>query len=908
VGALPKPEAPAWPIQDLFDALHELHHQAGWPSLREMAKEVGCSHTTISAAFSEPRVPRWGLLELIVETLGGETERFHKLWLAASVAARDPGQAQPPSPPPSSPPSPPLPGQAVASLPPPRELPPDVTGFTGRADQLAALDQLLDSAGAAAPAIVISAVSGTAGVGKTALAVHWAHRMASHFPDGQLYVDLRGYDPGQPVSPASALQAFLRTLGLRPSAIPTEQAELAARYRTMVAGRRMLVLLDNAHSVDQVRDLLPGTPSCLVVVTSRDALPALIARHGAARVNLDLLPPDEAMLLLRRLIGDRVTAEPVQAAALAVRCARLPLALRIAAEIAISRPRMTLAQLVAELSDEPARLDLLGAGDDQRTAVRAVFSWSLRQLSGPAARAFRLLGTHPGRDIDGDAAAALLGTDRAAATGLLAALGRAHLVEETAPGRFGLHDLLRAYAVELAAVLDGPDRLAVRQRLFDYYLDTAAEATVLVGYPHGRSGTGPAARARQTFIVSAGAARSWLESERSNLIAVAQAALDGSPSHTIRLATTLARYLDARGHYLDTLTLHELAVKAARADRDPSSEARALNLLGTAHRRLGRYPEALTCHQQALVILQEAGDRDEMGATLHGLGTLCWRQGRYSDAHDYLAQALAAYRDLGDRGGEATALYGLGIVGRRRGRYQDALDYYQQALAIYREVGNRASEGGALGNLGVVYLRLGRLEEALDQHQRSLAIHAELGDRTGTGVALTNLGATYLRLGRYDDALAHHQQALEIYREVGYRAGQADALQGIGIVLGRLGQPADALEHLHQAVALSRELGEADLEAAALNDLGTVLRAARRLAEAADRHQSALALAGQTGDRYEQARAHDSLGHLHDDGGRAELARENWQRAHALYTDLGVPEAAVTLGNLHLEQPVEAGA
>jgi tetratricopeptide (TPR) repeat protein len=862
-----------------------------------MAKEVGCSHTTISVAFSEPRVPRWGLLELIVETLGGETERFHQLWLAASVAAKDPGRAAPPPPP----------GELAASSPPPKELPPDVTGFTGRADQLADLDLLLDGVGAAAPAVVISAVSGTAGVGKTALAVHWAHRVASHFPDGQLYVDLRGYDPGQPVPPAAALQAFLRTLGLKSSAMPTEQAELAARFRTMVAGQRMLVLLDNARSVDQVRDLLPGTPSCLVVVTSRDALPALIARHGAARVNLDLLPPDEAMLLLRRLIGDRVAAEPDQAAALAARCARLPLALRIAAEIAISRPKMSLAQLVAELSDESTRLDVLGAGDDQHTAVRAVFSWSLRQLSGSAARAFQLLGLHPGRDIDGYAAAALLGTDRLAATGLLAALARAHLVAEGAPGRFSMHDLLRTYAIEQAAALAAADRLEARQRLFDFYLATAAEATVVVGYPHGLPAVG-SALAPAAFVAGADAARGWLDRERSNLIAVARAALDGSRSHTIRLATTLARYLDARANYLDTLTLHELAVRAAQAQGDPRSEAGALNLLGTANRRLGRYFEALTCHKQALSILREAGDRDGTGASLHGLGTLYWRQGRYKDAHDHLAQALAVYRELGDRGGEGTALYGLGIVCRRLGRYQDALDYYQQALAIYREVGNRASEGGALGNLGVVYLRLGRLQEALDQHQQSLAIHAELGDRTGTGVALTNLGATYLRLGRSDEALQHHQQALEIYREVGYRAGQAEALQGIGIVLGRLGQHGEALEFLRQAITIGRELGEADLEGAALNDLGTVLRAAGRPEEAADRHESALALAGETGDRYEQARAHDSLGHLHHDGGRPEHARQSWHRALAIYADLGVPEAALTCGNLHLGQSGAAGA
>jgi tetratricopeptide (TPR) repeat protein len=894
VGALPKPDIHNGQIQVLFDALHDLHHQAGWPSLREMAKEVGCSHTTVSVAFSEPRVPRWGLLELIVETLGGDTARFHGLWLAASAATQDQSAARP-QPPDDTP----------ASQPPPRELPSDVAGFTGRAGQLAELDQLLAGVSSATPAVVISAVSGTAGVGKTALAVHWAHRVASQFPDGQLYVDLRGYDPGQPVAPAQALQAFLRTLGLPAAAVPNELAELAARYRTLLAGRRMLVLLDNAHSVDQVRDLLPGTPSCLVIVTSRDALPGLVARHGAARVNLDLLPPDEAALLLRRLIGARVAAEPEQAVALADQCARLPLALRIAAEIAAARPAMTLAGLVADLSAEPGRLDLLGAGEDQHTAVRAVFSWSFRHLSDPAAQMFQLLGLHPGRDIDDAAAAALTGTSRPDAAGLLVRLARAHLVAESAPGRFGLHDLLRAYAAEQAGTLAGPDRQAARQRLFDYYLRTAAAATVVVGFPRRppepvSSSTGPASTGPS--FGTATEARGWLDRERPNLIAVAQAALGPSPSHTIGLATTLARYLDARAHYLDTLNLHQLAVQAAQANGDQASEAEVLNLLGTAHRRLGRYARALDCHTQALAIQQDHGDRAGIGATLAGLGTLYWRLGRYQEAHDHLGRALTAYREAADRGGEANALYGLGIVSRRLGRYSEALDYYQQALVINTEVGNRASAGGTLGNLGVVYLRLGRLREALEQHEQSLAIHRELGDRTGTGVALTNLGATYLRLGRVEDALQHHKEALEIYREVGYRAGQADAMQGIGIVLGQLGQHPEALDHLRQAITISRELGEADLEAAALNDLGAVLRAAGRPDEAADRHRAALALAGETGDRYEQARAHDRLGHLHRDGGRPEQARQSWHRALVIYADLGMPEAAEISGHLHADQ------
>jgi hypothetical protein len=465
VGALPRPELPDGPLRALFDQLHELHHRAGWPSLRDMAKEVGCSHSTVSAAFSEPRVPRWGLLELIVEALGGDPALFHRMWLVASRWSVGPG---------------PAPAHREnghrddnGAVAPPRQVPADVSRFTGRAAQIAELDGLLDQAGTA-PAVVISAVSGTAGVGKTALAVHWAHRVADRFPDGQLYANLRGYDPDQPMEPAQVLAGFLRALGVDGPAIPERVDERAALYRTRLAGRRMLILLDNARAVEQIRDLLPGTPSCFVLITSRDRLPALVARDGAVRVNLDVLAPGDAVALLRALIGPRVEAEPEQAAALARWCARLPLALRIAAELAAARPAARLADLVRELG-ERGQLDVLAAGEDERTAVRTVFSWSFHQLTGAAARMFQWLGLHPG-DVDGYAAAALTGSDLITARRLLDALSRAHLIQEIHPGRFGMHDLLRAYAKELAAAAPADARRSGLSRLFDVYLYTAVTA------------------------------------------------------------------------------------------------------------------------------------------------------------------------------------------------------------------------------------------------------------------------------------------------------------------------------------------------------------------------------------------------------------------------------------------------
>jgi hypothetical protein len=324
---------------------------------------------------------------------------------------------------------------------------------------------------------VISAIGGTAGVGKTALAVHWAHRVAGRFPDGQLYVNLRGYDPDQPVPAADALRGLLRSLGVPGQDIPPETAERAAHYRSLLAGRRVLVVLDNARSADQVRPLLPGNPACAVVVTSRDALSGLVARDGAARLDLEVLALAEAVALLRTLIGARVDAEPEAAAELASQCCRLPLALRVAAELATSRTGRSLASLTAELADLGARLDLLEADSDPLTQVRTVFSWSCRQLDAETAQAFRLLGLHPGPDLEPYAAAALAGTTVHQAQRILAALTRAHLIQPVSPGRHGMHDLLRGFARELSATWDGgQEQHAALTHLLDHHLHTAAVA------------------------------------------------------------------------------------------------------------------------------------------------------------------------------------------------------------------------------------------------------------------------------------------------------------------------------------------------------------------------------------------------------------------------------------------------
>ncbi len=782
----------------------------------------------------------------------------------------------------------------------PAQLPADVDVFTGRTRELAELDRLLIApAGQAAAergpaAVVISAVSGTAGVGKTALALRWAHRVRGGFPDGQLYVNLRGYDPDQPLSAADVLAGFLRALGVAGAEIPPEVEERAALYRSLLDGRQMLIVLDNAATVEQVRPLLPGTPTALVVVTSRDSLVGLVARHGARRLDLDLLPPEDAAALLGALIGERVEAEPDAAATLAEQCARLPLALRVAAEIAATRPTISLAHLVGELGDEQRRLELLDAGGDPRTAVRAVFSWSYQHLPTGAARAFRLLGLHPGPDLDPYAAAALTHTGLDQARHLLDLLARAHLMQPASPDRHGMHDLLRAYATHLATLEDSEqDRRAALTRLFDHYLATARAATdTLV----------PAEQHRWPRIAPPGtptppvadptAARAWLDTERVTLTTVcAHTAAQGWSEYTTAMASTLFRYLELGGHYPEAVAIHTHAYHAAHRNGDQAGEATALDNLGAVYRWQGSYQQALEHHQQALALFRDSADRGGEARALRNLGLAYWNQGSYQQAVEHHQQALVIARELGDRGGEAWTLTTLGFAYRRQGRYPQALEHHLQALVIAREIGDQAAQAYTLTSLGLVHCRMGRYQQALEHHQQALIIARKLGDRGGEAYVLANLGIVHCRMGRYPQALEHHQQALVIGREIGDQATEAYALDDLGDVHQLQGSYQQALEYHQQAVTRCREIGERSGETKALNGTGETYQAIGHPDQARSQHTAALILASQIGDRYEQARAHHGLAHTHHATDEFDRARHHWCRALALYTDLDVPDA-----------------
>jgi DNA-binding SARP family transcriptional activator/tetratricopeptide (TPR) repeat protein len=738
----------------------------------------------------------------------------------------------------------------------PRQLPAGVQVFAGRTAELAELDRLLDEQAGSdgAPAVVISALSGTAGVGKTTLAVRWAHSVAHRFPDGQLYVNLRGYDPAQPMSTADALAGFLRALGIPSPDIPAEPGERAAQYRSLLAGRRILILLDNAGSADQVRPLLPATPGCAAVVTSRDTLAGLVARDGARRLDLDVLSLADAVGLLRTLIGGRVEAEPDAAAALAASCCRLPLALRVAAELAASRPAASLASLADELADQQQRLDLLDAGGDSRTAVRAVLSWSVRRLDPDTFGAFRVLGLHPGPDFDACAAAALTGSSPKQARYLLDQLGRAHLIQPAGPGRYSMHDLLRDYARELAAAEDGADgQQAALTRLLDYYLHGAAAAmdTLYPAEQHLRPRLAALATAAPA-LTEPEEAMAWLAAELACLVAViVQAASGGWPRHAIHLSSTLFRYLDSDGHYSEAVTIYTQASRAAGQAGDVAAEAGALTCLGVAE----------------------------------------IQQGRCEAAAPHLERALPLSRQAADRVGEARVLSNLGFLAYRQGRYEEAAGYYQLALSGHSETGNRFAEAVTLSNLGTAEVRLGHSGEGTRHFEQALALSREIGDQGGEAYALINLGEVNLRQGHYELAAPYLRQILAICRAARDRVGEAGALLGLGELELRRGRNRRAAGYLQNALILARDMGSQQKQAEALDLLGEVSLATGDHRQAGSHYAAALELASRMGDTYQQARAYDGLGSSYRAGGDHEQARDHWQHALTRYAEMGTPEA-----------------
>ncbi|MEV7099521.1 tetratricopeptide repeat protein [Amycolatopsis sp. NPDC051045] len=655
------------------------------------------------------------------------------------------------------------------ALPVPRQLPPAVRDFAGRDDQLARLDELLLAHDGNRPgAMVISALDGTAGVGKTALAVQWAHRVEHRFTDGTLFADLRGYGPSAPVRPDLVLASFLHVLGVDEDRIPAELDAQVSVYRSVLAGRRVLVLLDNAGTAEQVRPLLPGSPGCVVLVTSRASLTGLLVAEAATQITLDLFTPDEARLLLRRILGAaRLAGEPDAVADLVEVCARLPLALRIAATRIATRRHTGVGEVVADIVGGQDRLDVLSSSGDERSAVRSVFDWSYTRLAAEHAGLFRRLGLHPGAEFGVPAAAAVAGIDIATAYRLLEALADVHLIESVGGKRYRFHDLLHAYAAHRAERDDTSDaRREAASRLFTWYARTARAADRLVfpGLESPDFALPPAGP--ELPLADRAQALAWLNTEQANLLAV----LRSGPGY--RAAVVLAaaaRFLSRRerAQWSVRLEAETLGLGAARAAGDRAAEAFLLGFRGD---------------------------------TLADLG-------RWDDAEADFGRQLVLARELDDAVRHEVALAGLGQIRFLQQRYAEARDYYLQALPLARRAGGGRPEAVVECNLSRISVRLGEFEQAREHAERELVLRREGADRVGEAYALRDVAVALQGLEAHDTAIEYAGQAIARYRALaGTEALLADALETAAVSLEHTGAVSRAAECLAEACALLEDL------------------------------------------------------------------------------------------------------
>ncbi|HZO70439.1 MAG TPA: tetratricopeptide repeat protein [Kribbellaceae bacterium] len=725
-------------------------------------------------------------------------------------------------------------------------LPQDLAEFTGRTTELDRLRQALRRQDG--NAVMVSAIEGMPGVGKTQLAVHAAHLLVRENPFEQvLFVNLRGFhpDPAQPpADPAAVLDGFLRMLGVPGSTIPHDLPGRAAAYRQRLSGSHTLVLLDNAASEDQVHPLLPQTPGCITLVTSRRGLTDL---PSAVHLALDVFTADEALAFLAQSVpGVPIGQDPDAPARIAQRCGYLPLALGLVAGRIRGKPGWT-------LTDHAERLDERHDGRRLEAGVELAFHVSYQHLPAEQQRMLRLAALHPGQDFDAYAATALTGTDLPTARTALRRLRDDYLLQQTGPGRYTLHDLVQAYAASQAGDDDPPpERHAALTRLFDHYLATVAAAmdTLYPAEAHRRPRIAPSASPTPP-LTDPDSALTWLDVERPTLVAVAAyTATHGWPAHTTRLSTTLFRYLDG-GYSTEALTIHGHALPAAQHSGHLTGQAQALTNLATALMQLSRF----------------------------------------EPAGEHLRQALTLLRQTGDRAGQARASGNLGVVEQRLGHYRSAARYHKRALTQHRQSGDRTGEARALYNLGVLQGRLGRHHKAVGHYEQVLALCRQAGDGGGEATALNCLGDVEVKLSRYELATEHFEQALTQFRRYGDRVGQAGTLDSLGTLHTHLGQPTRAAEYHHQALCLFQEIGDRDGEAWALNGLGEAAHTAGHATDALNHHTDAHAIATDIGALDQQARANAGLGHAHRILGNHTDARRHYQRALTLYAELGMPQA-----------------
>ncbi len=858
--------------------------------------------------------------EVLVEELGIEPGPALQR-LERAILAGDPGLDVPD----------PTPATSAA----PAQLPTNVAAFTGREEHLRQLDALLgDDVGGPPSAVVISAIAGTAGVGKTALATCWGHRVRDRFPDGQLHVNLRGYAQSAPLRPIEALAQFLRALGVAPEKVPDDVDEAASLYRSRIAGKRMLVVLDNARSVEQFRPLLPGTGESLVLVTSRDQLTGLVARDGAKRINLDVLSADEAGVLLARLLGaDRVRAEPGATAELARLCAFLPLALRIAAAKLADDADTSIADYVARMraGDRLGALTIVG---DEEAGTRAAFDLSYAALPVESRRLFRLLGLVPGPDVTAEAAAALADITTAEAGDQLDRLARAHLLDRPAPGRYAFHDLLRLYAAEL--VRDDTtesDRTEAIARLFGYYVH-GADASARLLYGHMLRLPLPLVDTRRSpvDVRDRAQAAAWLDAERSNLVAAIRHAAERGPQPAAWLLSDALRgYFLMRMETVDWLEATTAGLAAAEVGgnvqaqaaahisfaslrwsqtRYPQAidhyahasnlarqanwlegQAAALGNLGNMYRSVGRPVEAAEHMTQALALNRQTGDLGGQAANLTGLGCLYAQMGKMAQGADYLTQALAIDRKLGSGYAEASTVVDLAEACRALGRFDEARQHATRALALDREFGSRQGEAGSLMMQAALHCDLGQHHHALELAEAALAIAQELDGARIEAEGLTALATVHHHLGNDDRAVELHSRALQVARDTESRWPEAMALIGLAIAYQHSGQDELAQIHAADALGVTRRAGFRMLEGQAMTALAATYLGQGSYDDAIRDAEQALATHRETGHRLGEARTLLVLGRALSSTGRTSEAEERWREALDLFIDLGTPEA-----------------
>jgi tetratricopeptide (TPR) repeat protein len=692
-----------------------------------------------------------------------------------------------------------MPASGPGSVAVPELLPRDVPGFTGREAELALLTRLPDGG-----TVVVTAIGGTAGVGKTALAVHAAHRLRDRFPGGQLYADLRGYTAGQvPAEPGDVLGLFLRRLGVDGADLPASADERSAMLRDVLASRRVLIVLDNVASEAQVRPLLPGTGTSLVLITSRGSLAGLEVDQ---RIALGILPGSKAVALLANVIGpQRAAAEPEALRQVGDRCGNLPLALRIAGQILAAHPVWTVDRLAGMLADERERLNQLTAGDRQ---VRSAFAASYRLLPDDQARMFRLLGLHPGPDFDAAVAASLAGIQPREAEPLLGRLILAHLITENAPGRFGMHDLLRLFARHTTNRTDGRVAAAAAiSRLISHFTKLGkllASSLDLRPRPEAADAVGSFPSPRQALAM--------FEMERPNLLSVLRLASDQGAFHEVtQLNDSVAPVLLMQRQLDDLLLASKTALLAAQHMHDAAAEITALRWVGTACSGQRKFEEAIACFQDALAICRQSGDQDGEGRMLNNLGSAHQDMGRFEEAIAWYRKSLAISHQAGDRLGEGRTLSNLGLACSELQRFDEAIACHKDALLIRRQAGDRLGEGRTLSNLGRAYAGLRRFNEAIICHQEALAIFQQTGDLHSQAVITDNIGLSYAGLQQFYEAITCHQEALTIFHQTGDQHREQEVRQNLTHAYARLG--AHSSEQAGQSGrpgALGREAGQGD--------------------------------------------------------------------------------------------------